>query len=456
MRPTRVRLSDPLRTHTFPRLVHPDKVSLPTLLVTVLTQYVFAGVGIGGDVTRLHRAYNNMPRVRVIDLAANGSPARALGTQLSNVVEWATKKPLDKHCQRSKWDERPLAAPQVDYAALDVLAPLLVVETLAKQRRTLRVYEAGNGSKGPSKQVPLITLMPLTCAGAVLPFAPPLLNALVVKPFGAGHEFGMFRGTVTHVRDDGEHTIVYEDTDTEKVPACVVESWQARPQAAYAHPDVGTTFRKKFGNATFEGRVVFVADGLFRVWYGVDDDFEDLSPAQFAILPKIKTTLPTAQPKDARTSSDAMPAGVARIRRAVSAEPAVVPDRQTTVAPHADAGPDLDSTRAPTRETQPRQTQETGTRYASGPSWGGKRFTQVEERRIRELVYGTGDGQEVVVQHFFTKLLRKDVYCLREGGYLNDEVIHFFLHVAMSPISKCHVFQFFMDKVMKPKPEPYP
>ena len=115
------------------RLRHPNKPPFPALLGSFLEEVVCAGVNVGGDCTILAHSYSGFPHVQTVDLAHTAMDTKL--TTLSMFVEWAAGKPLSKpsHIRCGDWGRRPLTQEQQTYAALDVLAPLIVVEKLARE-----------------------------------------------------------------------------------------------------------------------------------------------------------------------------------------------------------------------------------------------------------------------------------------------------------------------------------
>lgn len=167
-------------------------------------------------------------------------------------MKWTTKKPLDERpATLPWWDTRPLPLNQIEYAALRVLAPLLVVQAMAEQGYLLPIFTALNDSKGAAKQkeLALASLMPSDWrgGGAALPLSlQTLVGTTIRKPFKSSNGVGWFRGVVASAKAGGVYKVTYTDGDFEEIYPEDVKLWGEMEPATFAHPAVGKIVQKKF------------------------------------------------------------------------------------------------------------------------------------------------------------------------------------------------------------------
>ena len=284
-------------------MAEPHKKALPAPLRDLLSSYTFAGVRIAATITDLHRAFTQVPGVSVVDLGSN-SAATESGNSRSDVVKWATKKPSDERPATLPWDTRPLPLNQIEYAALRVLAPLLVVQAMAEQGYLLPTFTALNGSKSAQqKELALTSLMPSDWRGGPLPLSlQSLVGTNIRKPFKTSHGVGWFCGVVANAKAGGVYKVKYTDGDFEDIYPEDVKLWKQMEPATYAHPAVGKVVQKTFNGKQYTGRVMFVADDLYRVWYPEDGDAEDLTLDEFDRLTVVASTIP--QPEATTDAAD--------------------------------------------------------------------------------------------------------------------------------------------------------
>ena len=70
------------------------KATIPNELSHFLSEFVFTGISIKGDITRLQQSYDNVPAVQTTDLAAAIGISRN-AKPLSDVVLWATGRSFE-------------------------------------------------------------------------------------------------------------------------------------------------------------------------------------------------------------------------------------------------------------------------------------------------------------------------------------------------------------------------
>ena len=137
------------------RITHPNKARLPSVLWDFLGSTIWAGIKVGGDVSRLLRSYDGAQRLRTADLSKVDRDGHKFSS-LSEVVEWACGKPMDKALQTSDWEHRLLTTAQKTYATLDVVAPLVAVHKFAVEGFVATVrhhFEGGRFVRRPFVQL---------------------------------------------------------------------------------------------------------------------------------------------------------------------------------------------------------------------------------------------------------------------------------------------------------------
>lgn len=101
---------------------------LDELLVDLFTNEAILKLGcvLETDLQRLRLSFSTVDLVNVLDFAHASDFVLTARRRLSALVEERLGSPLDKSQQCSDWEQRPLTAEQIDYAALDAYCLLML------------------------------------------------------------------------------------------------------------------------------------------------------------------------------------------------------------------------------------------------------------------------------------------------------------------------------------------
>jgi hypothetical protein len=299
---------------------------------------------------------------------------------------------------------------QIEYAALRVLAPLLVVQAMAEQGYLLPTFTALNGSKSAQqKELALTSLMPSDWRGGPLPLSlQSLVGTNIRKPFKTSHGVGWFCGVVANAKAGGVYKVKYTDGDFEDIYPEDVKLWKQMEPATYAHPAVGIVVQKTFNGKQYTGRVMFVADDLYRVWYPEDGDAEDLTLDEFDRLTVVASTIP--QPE---ATTDAADPKRTQLGEGGTASP--------TVGPGGGGGGGYTAVPFTHVHTTRNSFQTRAAQIVQRP------FTAAELTALKTL--WVGDAAQVLLRTPTRNLSRKTFSRTQDGRWVDDELINAYLEV---------------------------